>query len=150
MRLLFAYDGSESADAAIAAAGRLFDQERPDAVVLAIWEPLVVEALRATRFGGSPPVPTDVAEVDEHAEQEAQQLAEHGARVAGEAGFEARALWASDEKRIADTIVASADELEVDLIVTGARGLTGVAAMLGSVSTHVLQQAQQPVLVVKR
>jgi hypothetical protein len=45
--ILFAYDGSESADAAIAAAGKLLDYDHADAVVLTVWEPLVVEALRA-------------------------------------------------------------------------------------------------------
>jgi hypothetical protein len=49
--ILFEFDGSESADAAIAAAGKLFGHDRLDAVVLTVWEPLVVEALRAARFG---------------------------------------------------------------------------------------------------
>jgi hypothetical protein len=83
--ILFAYDGSESADAAIAAAGKLFGHDRMDAVVLTVWEPLVVEALRATRFGGAAPVPTDVTEVNQHAENQAEQLAEHGALLADEA-----------------------------------------------------------------
>ena len=52
MRILFAHDGSESADAAVAAAGKLLDHDRADVVVLTLWEPLVVEALRANRFGG--------------------------------------------------------------------------------------------------
>jgi hypothetical protein len=45
--ILFEFDGSESADAAIDAAGKLFGRDRLDAVVLTVWEPLVVEALRA-------------------------------------------------------------------------------------------------------
>ena len=89
VRILFAYDGSESADAAIAAAGKLLNHDRADAVVLTIWEPLVVEALRANRFGGWPPIPPDVTQVDQCAQKQAQLLAEHGARLAGEAGFEA-------------------------------------------------------------
>jgi hypothetical protein len=36
--ILFAYDGSESADAAIAAAGKLHDHDHVDAVVLTVWE----------------------------------------------------------------------------------------------------------------
>ena len=47
MTVLFAYDGSEGGDAAIAAAGELLNHDRADAVVLTVWEPLVVEALRA-------------------------------------------------------------------------------------------------------
>jgi nucleotide-binding universal stress UspA family protein len=146
--ILFAYDGSQSADAAIAAAGKLLDHDRADAVVLTVWEPLVVEALRANRFGGWPPIPPDVTHVDQRVQKQAQLLAEHGARLAGEARFEARALWVADERRIAATILDCADELDADLIVTGARGLAGIAALFGSVSNHVLQHASRPVLVV--
>lgn len=148
MTILIAYDGSESADAAISAARNLLGGGSADAVVLSVWEPLVVEALRAMRFGGRLPVMTDVADVDAQSEDEARQLAEHGARLAGEAGFEARPLWAADTRAIADTIVEGADELDVDLIVLGARGLTGIRAFLGSVSKHVLQHAHRPVLVI--
>jgi nucleotide-binding universal stress UspA family protein len=149
MTILIAYDGSQSADAAIAFAAKLFDHDHADAVVLSVWEPLTVQALRAMRFGGSaPPIPVDVDEVDDNAEAQARRLAEHGARLAGEAGLEARALWAADERRIADTIVESADELDADLIVMGERGLAGLAAFFGSVSNHVLQHASRPVLVV--
>lgn len=148
MTILFAYDGSESADAAMTAAGRLFGHDRPDAVVLTVWEPLLVEALRANRFGAWPPIPPDVTQVDQRAQKQAQRLAEHGARLAANAGFEARALWVADERRIPAIILEGADELDADLIVTGARGLTGIAAFFGSVSNHVLQHATRPVLVV--
>jgi nucleotide-binding universal stress UspA family protein len=148
MTILFAYDGSDSAAAAIAATGKLFEHDRPRAVVLTVWEPLAVEALRAGRFSGWTPVPLDVGQVDEEAEKQAQELAEHGAGLAGEAGFAASARWVADRRRIADTIIESADELAPDLIVLGARGLTGVSAFFGSVSTHVLQHASRPVLVV--
>ena len=47
MTILFEFDGSESADAVIPAAGKLFGRDRLDAVALTVWEPLVVEALRA-------------------------------------------------------------------------------------------------------
>jgi nucleotide-binding universal stress UspA family protein len=38
MRILFAYDGSESADAAIATAATLLGRDNADAVVLTVWE----------------------------------------------------------------------------------------------------------------
>jgi nucleotide-binding universal stress UspA family protein len=146
--VLFAYDGLESADAAIAAARHLLGGRGTDAVVLSVWEPLVVEALRAMRFGGRFPMLSDVADIDAQSEDEARQLAEHGARLAGEAGFEARPLWVADTRAIADAIVEGAEELNVDLIVLGARGLTGIRAFLGSVSNRVLQHAYRAVLVI--
>ena len=58
MTILFAYDGSESADAAITTAAKLFEHNRVDAVVLSVWEPVMVEALRAARIRrlGSNPI----------------------------------------------------------------------------------------------
>jgi nucleotide-binding universal stress UspA family protein len=148
MKVLFAYDGSESAAAAIATAAAIVEPANAEAVVLSVWEPLTVQALRATRFGGGPAVPLDVAEVDERSEQQAGQLAEHGAELARQHGYDARAISVADEENIADAILANADKLGVDLIVLGARGLTGVRAFLGSVSNHVLQHAHRPVLVI--
>lgn len=147
MTILFAYDGSEGAEDAIATAWNLLGHDT-DAVVLSVWEPLTVQALRAERFGGDFPVLPEGGREDEQSEHQAQRLAEHGARIAGEIGFDARALWVAEERAIADTIVEGADELDVDLIVLGARGLTGIRAFLGSVSNHVLQHAHRPVLVV--
>jgi nucleotide-binding universal stress UspA family protein len=148
MKVLFAYDGSESAASAIAGAVAIVEPGKVEASVLSVWEPLTVSALRATRFGAPPAVPLDVAEVDERSEQQAQELAEHGAQLAREHGYEARAISVADQEDIADAILASADKLGADLIVLGARGLTGVRAFLGSVSNHVLQHAHRPVLVI--
>jgi nucleotide-binding universal stress UspA family protein len=148
MTILFAYDGSDGAEDAMATAWKLLGHDEADAVVLSVWEPLTVQALRAERFGGPFPVLPEGDQEDEQSQQQAQRLAEHGARIAGEIGFEARALWVADEREIAKTIVEGADELDVDLIVLGARGLTGIRAFLGSVSNHVLQHAHRPVLVI--
>jgi len=74
MTILFAYDGSESADAAIAAAGQLLGDVDATADVVTVWEPLTVEALRAARFGGSPPIPPGVADVDRRAAGEMARL----------------------------------------------------------------------------
>ena len=148
MKTLFAYDGSKGADAAIAAAGDLVGRNGSEAVVLSVWEPLTVQALRAERFGGPLAVPLSAADLDKPSAEHARLVAEHGAGVAAVNGFHARPLWTADKRAIADTIVERADELDADVIVLGARGLAGIAAFLGSVSNHVLQHAHRPVLVV--
>jgi len=148
MNVLFAYDGSKSADAALAAVAAIVDPHTVEAVVLCVWEPLTLQALRAERFGDWFAVPLDVTELDEQTEKQAELLAEQGARAAREHGYDARGISVADKEHVADTILATADELEVDLIVLGARGLAGVRAYLGSVSNHVIQHAQRPVLVV--
>jgi nucleotide-binding universal stress UspA family protein len=147
MTILFAYDGSESADAALRAAATIVDAHAADAIVLSVWEPLLVEALRAARFGAIG-VPSNAEEIDQRSERDTQQVAEHGARLAGELGFTERPLARADERSIPDAILAAADEGEADLIVLGARGLAGVHAFLGSVSNRVLQHAHTPVLII--
>jgi nucleotide-binding universal stress UspA family protein len=148
--ILLAYDGSESSAAAIAAAGKLFEHDRRHAVVLTVWEPLTVEALSTARFAEWIPLPLDVTEVDERSEAQARELAEHGTRLAIDAGFEARAVWTADERTIGEAIVAEAATLQAALIVMGGHGLTGLAAFYGSVSKHVLRHASRPILVVPR
>jgi nucleotide-binding universal stress UspA family protein len=147
MTILFAYDGSDSADAAITAAGSLLTRQ-DGSVVVSVWDPAVVEGLRAVKFGALPAIAMDAAQQDELAEHQARLLAEHGARLADQAGFRARARWVAEKKHVADAIVAVANELDTDVIVLGARGLTGLAAFMGSVSIHVLEHAQRPVLIV--
>ena len=149
MNVLFAYDGSASADAAIETATTILDSDEVHGVVLAVWEPLIVQALRAEKFGSpSLPMPFDGVAEDTAMQEHARQIAEHGARVAGEAGFDVRPLWISDDHDIARAIVEGAAELDADLIVMGARGLTGIRALLGSVSRRVVQDAHRPVLVI--
>jgi hypothetical protein len=54
----------------------------------------------------------------------------------------------ADNRDVPRAIVCEATELDVDLVVLGARGLAGVRAFLGSVSNHVLQHSRCPVLVI--
>jgi nucleotide-binding universal stress UspA family protein len=54
------------------------------------------------------------------------------------------------EGPLAEAILSVADTRECDLIVLGARGLSSLQSLLlGSVSQHVIQHAQSPVLVVR-
>jgi nucleotide-binding universal stress UspA family protein len=149
MNILFSYDGSASADDAIETAATILGGEAAQGVVLTVWEPLIVQALRAERFGSPvPPVPFDAGAEDTMMQQHARQIAEHGARLAGEAGLEVRPLWISDDHDIARAIVEGAAELDADLIVMGARGLTGIRALIGSISRRVVADARRPVLVI--
>ena len=149
MKILIGYDGSKSADAAIAAAGKLLAGADAEAIVLSVWEPESVAAVRAARFGGPMlPISNDAADDDDRSEQQARKLAEHGARLVRNSGFDPTPLWMADDRDVPRAIVGEATELDVDLVVLGARGLAGVRAFLGSVSNHVLQHCQRPVLII--
>jgi nucleotide-binding universal stress UspA family protein len=149
MKILIAYDGSDSADAAVGAASELLSGSELEAIVLTIWEPLLVAELRATRFGAPmPAAATDSADVDGHSENQARKLAEHGARLARLHGFDATPLWVADDRDVASAILGEAGRFEVDLVVLGTRGHAGIRAFLGSVANHVLQHSWRPVLVI--
>jgi nucleotide-binding universal stress UspA family protein len=149
MKILIGYDGSESAGAAIAAAGKLLAGSKVEAIVLSVWEPVLVEAVHAARFGGPMlAIATDASGVDDRSEQQARKLAQHGAQLVHGLGFEATPLWVADDRDVPSAILDEASKLDVELLVLGARGLTGVRAFLGSVSNHVLQHSPRPVLVI--
>jgi nucleotide-binding universal stress UspA family protein len=121
--LVIAYDGSDDAAKAIAAAGRLI-APRPALVVTAIEE-------------SGPTV------------NEAEQLAADGAQLALTAGLQAQPLAAAKVDKPVWTIIAAAEDFGAAAIVAGARGRSGVgAAMLGSVSTGLTHFSPVPVLVV--
>jgi signal transduction histidine kinase len=86
------------------------------------------------------------AELDEAGLQTASDVAQRGAQLARDAGFEPRAGVESGP--VWRTIVAAAADEDAATIVVGARGLSRAAAALGSVSARVSRHAGRPVLVV--
>jgi nucleotide-binding universal stress UspA family protein len=141
---LLCFDGSEDARRAIEDAARLL-APRP-AVVLTVWEaardltPLDPVGDTVGRLSGI------YAELDAAGLQAAREVADRGAQLARDAGFEPRTrvecgpVWQS--------IVAIGADEDAAVIVVGARGLSRAAAVLGSVSARVGRHAGRPVLVV--
>jgi nucleotide-binding universal stress UspA family protein len=138
--VLFAYDGSDFAKAAIEVAGRELPAGRP-AIVITVWQPL-----EAIPFGGLAAAGTN-EEVDKGVEEQAMQVAEEGAELAKAAGFDAKPLtergtptWRS--------IIDAADEKDASLIVLGSHGRTGIKElMLGSVAGAVASHTKRAVLI---
>jgi nucleotide-binding universal stress UspA family protein len=132
--ILFAYDGSDPASAAIRAAGR---QLRPGAsgIVLTVWEPL-----------GDDSAPTDL---EAEMASDAERVAREGAELARAAGFAVEPIVRGGEKIWRD-IVAVADETAASLLVLGSHGRSGIArALIGSVVAGVIHHTTRPVLVVR-
>jgi nucleotide-binding universal stress UspA family protein len=138
--LLIAYDGSAGSRAAIAEAGALFPGRK--ATILTVWAPVM------TTSPLSAGVPIALPNVDEQIEDEAAKTAANGARVAEDAGL--RATGESLRGAPAwSAIVNTADDIDAELIVMGARGLSPFkSALLGSVSNGVVHHTTRPVLVV--
>jgi nucleotide-binding universal stress UspA family protein len=137
--ILFAYDGSEPAKAAIREAGRQLRSGR-DAIVITVWQPLA-----AVPFAGPGPMPMDL-EAD--IETEATRVADEGAHLAGAAGFAASAVARSGDPVWSD-IVGAADEHDASLVVLGSHGRSAIArAFMGSVADAVARHTTRPVLIV--
>ena len=139
--VLFAYDGSDLAEAAIAEAGRQLRAGR-DALVLTIWEPFNVGFLpvgevelqrgrRWTRSGRRPSRPPRT-----------------GPSLAGAAGFRAQSM-AAEAAPTWKGVVDAADEHDASLIVLGSHGRSGLAgAVVGSVASAVAAHSRRSVLIV--
>jgi nucleotide-binding universal stress UspA family protein/MFS family permease len=138
--VLFAYDGSRLAKAAIAEAGRQLPDGR-DALVLTVWRTFNV---------GFIPVPGaefDAACADSVGEA-AEQTAAHGAALAEEAGFTAQPL-AAQGTPTAKAVTDAADDHGASLIVLGAHRKTGLGGRVaGSVAAEVASRSQRPVMIV--
>lgn len=123
--LLICYDGSENSKRAIRKAGAL----------LAGKEALVLHLETAD-------------DLDDVAASQSREIADAGTAAAAEAGFDARPLSESCDGPLWSGVLGAAAAHEASVIVLGARGLTGLSAVLGSVSQGVLHHAKRALLVV--
>jgi nucleotide-binding universal stress UspA family protein len=144
--LLICFDGSDDARAAIAQAGTLFPGQ--PATVLAVWEPFS-EVVTRSSLGVVPVVDVDMEKIDQTSQRAAQKLAEEGAELADQAGFEAQPKTRQQDTTVAAAILREAREVDAAAVVMGSRGLTGLkSALVGSVSHAVIQHADRTVVVV--
>jgi nucleotide-binding universal stress UspA family protein len=135
-RLLVATDGSESASSIPARIGpwAVFDGARADVVA--------VETAGDDPWGG--PLSTQQAEATAERRRHADAMVE----ALGTIGIPAQAHVRSGDA--AAEIVAAADELAADLVITGSRGLGTIRRLLlGSVARNVASYATASVLVVR-
>ncbi len=144
--LLIAYDGSPDAKAAIQHAGRLMPNTA--VTVLTIWEPFTTMLARTPETLRALARVDDAEAIDRESLDAAEKSSKDGVELAREAGLDATPSSTPLNGSIADTIIAQADRLDVDAIVIGSRGLTGMALLLGSVSLAVVQRADRTVVVV--
>jgi nucleotide-binding universal stress UspA family protein len=138
--VLFAYDGSELAMAAIEQAAQQLAPGR-DALVLCVWQPADV---------GFVPVDERHFDADQALEvkKAAEETAAHGASLAEKAGFRSQSM-AVEAAPTWKGIVETADEHGASLIVLGSHRRSGLAGhLLGSVAGAVVKHATRSVLVV--
>jgi nucleotide-binding universal stress UspA family protein len=138
--VLFAYDGSELATAAIEQAAQQLAPGR-DALVLCVWQPADV---------GFVPVNERHFDANQASEvkKAAEETAAHGASLAEKAGFRSQSV-AVEAAPTWKGIVETADERGASLIVLGSHHRSGLSGhLLGSVASAVVKHAARSVLVV--
>jgi nucleotide-binding universal stress UspA family protein len=148
--VLLCFDGSDDATNAIAEAARLLGPRR--AVVVTVREPIELW----TPYDPATILDAGIAklasrrlELDDIADEIAQEQLDTGVELAQAAGLEAQGHVARGKPWRA--ICDLADELNAAAIVLGARGLSRVqSALLGSVSAAVSVHAGRPVLIIHR
>jgi nucleotide-binding universal stress UspA family protein len=139
--VLFAYDGSDHAKAAIEQAGRQLRTGRA-ALVLTVWQPL-----ESIPFAQSAVIPDEVAETMGEA---ARETAAEGVELANAAGFDAQPLVEVGSP-VWERIVHAADENDAAVVVLGSHGRSGVSyAAMGSVATAVAHHTKRPVLITRK
>ena len=137
--VLFAYDGSEQAKAAIRQAAEQLRNGRP-AIVLTVWHALAVV-----------PFPTAVGltteGLEESIEQQARRVAEEGAELARSGGFDAEPV-AEQGDPVWQRIVDYAEERDAGIVVMGSHARTGIGlVLLGSVAAATTRHTDLPVLI---
>ena len=141
--LLLCYDGSENAKHAIREAASLLGP-RP-ALVLSVWQDAA--AIPSLAWAGA--ALPDLQEVLAAARDGAVRMAEEGAGIARATGFDATAIVAEAKGPIWMAVEQEAEVHDVDAIVVGSRGLSGMKSLLlGSVSSGVVHHALRPIIVV--
>ena len=146
--VLFAYDGSDHARAAIERAGGLFAGGA--AVVATAWTSFEDAAPSALLALPGEVVRGSVDTLDEANRETAEELAAKGAELASAAGFDAEPRAVRAGGPFFAALVQLADELDARVIVAGSRGRSRLAAaVLGSVSTGLLHHTSRPVLIVR-
>ena len=145
--MLICFDGSGDSRQAIARAAELFP-DRP-ALVLHVWESLKDVASVPPVPGLSGVLKGGLDEMDKIGDDVSRETAEEGARVAAEAGLDAKPLSIQAHGRAWRGILAAAQEHDVAAIVMGRRGISGAERLLlGSASSGVVHGADRPVVIV--
>lgn len=141
--VVFCDDGSENARYATAAGRALLNGP---GLVLTVWHSWVVNT--AYMAVGAGIAVGRAEDLDRTAEAQAIEVAEGGAEAAQAVGDECSAATVRFDGPTWRGLIDAANDRQAAAIVVGARGLTGIAATLGSVSAALTQHSPRPVLVV--
>ncbi|MDA0183698.1 universal stress protein [Solirubrobacter phytolaccae] len=144
--VLIAYDGSPAADHAIDVAGALLPGRT--ATVVHVWASQYRRS-RAVSAIARGEISDVVSVLDQALADEAAAITAQGAERASATGLDAIGETVESRSGVWRTVRTLAADKRASLVVTGARGIGGArSALLGSVSSGLVHNADTPVLVV--
>jgi nucleotide-binding universal stress UspA family protein len=147
--LLVGYDGSPDAAGAIELGARLLPGRR--ARIAHLWAPpFAATELRTRVWRRAQSVNEMIDMLEREALAEAERVAGEGVTLATAAGWTAEPLLKRSFGGEGLELAALAEESGPAALVVGSRGLSGVQAVLGSVSDQAVHASHVPVLVVPR
>lgn len=149
--VMIAFDGAANSERAIDYAAHFLRATM--AHIVTAWQPgtLTPARLSTLSAGIQPYVDTAALEldVDDAVRDEAALVNARGVDRARHAGLDASGTLVEVESTVWAALVAAADSLEVDMLVTGTRGDSGLKALLhSSVAGRVLRHCHRPVFIV--
>jgi nucleotide-binding universal stress UspA family protein len=145
--LLVGYDGSRGAAGAIEYGARLL----PDAAVwiVHLWAPPFTDVeLRRRVWRTARSLDELQALLESEGAAEAERIAGEGVAIATASGWDAQKLTDRNLSAEGFALARLAEDLQPAAVVVGSRGLSGLRAVLGSVSDFVVHHSPVPVLVV--
>lgn len=144
--ILIGYDGSSGARRAVERAGSLFPGQ--SALIVTAWVG-ATEAAPELMLAPGGVVMATIAALGDAMRERAEELAAEGAELATAAGLAAESRAVHSGRAQWEALVSCAEGSGAAAIVLGSRGYSVVtSAMLGSVTTGVLNNAARPVLIV--
>ncbi len=146
--MLIAFDGSDESRRALTYAARLLAPRHVE--IITAWEPMYRQAARASSMTGNHQGDwPDTAEADDPAYGHARDTCRAGVALAEELGLHARAHLVESATSTWSAILDAAAELRPDVIVAGARGISGLRALWQtSVTDALLKNSEVPLFVV--
>ena len=146
-KILLAFDGTDQASPAIEYAARYLRAGIVE--LLTAWEPSARQAARSVTRVGVQPVGGSEDPAADPAYEEAQRVCNAGVQHAESLGLSARAHLVESATTIPEAIVDAAEELDVDVIVTGTRAIGGMRSLWNtSTAEHLVRHAGRPVFIV--
>ena len=140
--LVLCFDGSDAAERAIRVAPVLVGRGRAARVLYAYKPTERSLGVAQGITGGRVDAPV-------HGDADAHDIVDRGVAIARESGFEAEPLLVQADRRTAELVAETAEELDAPAIVMGTRGLSGLkSAVLGSVAREVVNAYHRPVVLV--